>query len=38
MSVEEFKIKLFNLINWVLVLIKDYWTLTPQNKFYKTLG
>jgi hypothetical protein len=23
MSVEEFKMKLFNLINWVLVLVKD---------------
>jgi hypothetical protein len=31
MSVEELKIKLFNLINWVLVLIKECWILTPQN-------
>jgi hypothetical protein len=31
MTVEEFKIKLFNLINWVLVLVKDFWTSTPQN-------
>jgi hypothetical protein len=35
MSFEEFKIKLFYLINWVLVLIKDFWTLTPHNQFYK---
>ncbi len=29
--------KLFNIINWVLVLVKDFWTSTPQNQFYKTL-
>jgi hypothetical protein len=33
MSVEE----LF-LINWILVLVKGFWTLTPKNEFYKTLG
>jgi hypothetical protein len=38
MSVEEFKIKLFNLIKFVLVVVKDYGTLTPQNQFHKTLG
>jgi hypothetical protein len=38
MSFEIFKIKLFNSINWVLVVVKDYWTLTPQNQIYKTLG
>jgi len=25
MSVEEFKKDHFNLINWVLVLVKDFW-------------
>jgi len=30
--------KTFDLINWVLVLIKDFWTLTPQNQFYETLS
>jgi hypothetical protein len=29
---------IFNLINWVLVLINDFWTLTPQNQFYETLS
>jgi hypothetical protein len=29
MSVEEFKMKLFNLINWVLVLVKN---LTSKEK------
>jgi hypothetical protein len=38
MIVEKFKIKLFNLINWVLALVKDFWTLRPQNQFHKTLG
>jgi hypothetical protein len=23
--------KSFDLMNWVLVLVKDFWTLTPQN-------
>jgi hypothetical protein len=35
MSVEK---NLFNLINWVLVLVKDFWSLTPKNRFYKALG
>jgi hypothetical protein len=30
--------KSFNLINLVLVLVKDFCTLTPQNQFYKTLS
>jgi len=30
--------KSFNLINWVLVLVKDFWTLTLQNQFYKALS
>jgi len=30
--------KTFNLINWVLVLVKDFWTLKPKNQFYKTLN
>jgi hypothetical protein len=34
----RFVLKTFNLINWVLVLIKDFWTLTPRNQLYKTLG
>jgi len=34
--VEGFFLKCFNLIKWVLVLIKE--TLTPQNQFYKALG
>jgi len=34
-NVEEFK---KNPINWVLVLVKDFWTLTPKNQIYKALG
>jgi len=30
--------KSFNLINWVLVLVKDFWTLKPKNQFYKALN
>jgi hypothetical protein len=37
-NVEEFPKKSFNLINWVLVLVKDFWTLTPPDQFYKALG
>jgi hypothetical protein len=37
-SDEYFFKKSFNLIIWVLVLVKDFWTLTPQNQFYKALG
>jgi hypothetical protein len=37
-NVEEFQKKSFNLINWVLVLVKDFWTLIPLNRFYKALG
>jgi len=38
MNVEELQKKSFNLINWVLLLVKDFWTLTPSNQFYKALG
>jgi hypothetical protein len=30
--------KTFNFVNWGLVSIKDFWTLTPKNQFYKALG
>jgi hypothetical protein len=30
--------KSFNLINLILVLVKDFCTLTPQNQFYKALS
>jgi hypothetical protein len=36
MNVEGLFFKSFNLIKWILVLIKE--TLTPQNQFYKALG
>jgi len=31
------KLKKLNIINWVLVLVKDFWTLTPKNQIYKAL-
>jgi hypothetical protein len=33
MSDEELKNKLFSLINWILVLIKVFWT--PKKSIYK---
>jgi hypothetical protein len=31
-------LKTFNFVNWELVSIKDFWTLTPKYQFYKALG
>jgi hypothetical protein len=31
-------LKSFNLINQVLILVKDFWVLTPKNQIYKTFG
>jgi hypothetical protein len=38
MDEEEFKMKWSNLRNWVLVLVKEFWILVPQNQFYKRFG
>jgi hypothetical protein len=37
MNVQEFK-KNIKLINSILVLVKDFLTLTLKNQFYKTLS
>jgi hypothetical protein len=34
---ECWRIKNNNLINWIFILIKNFWTLTTKNQIYKPL-